>query len=59
MLTEIGQTLYAIRVNGQIVASNLPSRQLAEATLLNLPAEQRALAEIVPVTPEGKTVLFG
>lgn len=59
MLTEINQTQYAIRVNGRVVASNLPSRQLAEATLLNLPPEQRALAEIVPMTAEGKQVLFG
>jgi hypothetical protein len=59
MLTEIGQTLYAIRINGRTIVPNLQSRQLAEATLLNLPADQRAIAEIVPITPEGKTVLFG
>lgn len=59
MLTEIDQTLYAIRVNGQTLFTNLPSRQLAEAQLLILPQEQRALAEIVPITSGGKQVLFG
>lgn len=59
MLTEVGAMLYAIKVNGQIVANNIPSRVLAEATLFNLPPDQRKIAEIVPVTGDGKTVLFG
>lgn len=59
MLTEVQQTLFSIRVNGRVVASNLPSRQLAEAQLLTLPAEQRALAEIVPVTADGRSLLLG
>lgn len=59
MLTEIQQTQYNIVVNGRIVASNIPSRHLAEATLLTLPADQRALAEIQPITAGGKQVLFG
>lgn len=59
MLTEIETTLWAVRINGQIVATNLPSRQVAEHTLLNLPADKQMVAEIVPMTPQGKTVLFG
>lgn len=59
MLTEIDQTLFAIRVNGVIIASSLPSRTLAEAHLLTLSADQRAVAEIVPMTSQGKQVLFG
>lgn len=59
MLTEINQTQYAVKVGGQIVQSNLPSRQLAEAVILTLPQEQRAIAEVVPITSDGKTVLFG
>lgn len=59
MLTEINQTLYAIVVNGRTIATNLPSRQLAEATMLTLPANERALAEIIPITQGGKQVLFG
>jgi hypothetical protein len=59
MLTEINQSLFAVRVNGRTIATNLPSRQLAEATLLTLPQHERALAEIVSITSDGKTVLFG
>ena len=59
MLTEINTTLYAIRVNGATVVANIPSRPLAEATLFNLPPEQRAIAEIVTVTQDGKSLLLG
>ena len=59
MLTEVGTTLFAIKVNGQTIATNIPSRSLAEATLFNLPPDQRNIAEIVPITCDGKTVLFG
>lgn len=59
MLTEISNTQYKIIVEGRVVASNIPSYQLAEATVFSLPADQRAVAQIVPITPEGKTVLFG
>lgn len=59
MLTEIETTLWTVLVEGRPVATNLPSRQLAEHTLFSLPPEKRSLAEIVPVTPQGKTVLFG
>jgi hypothetical protein len=59
MLTEVGTTLFAIKVNGQTIVHNIPSRLLAEATLFNLPPEQRALAEIVVVTSDGRSVLLG
>lgn len=59
MLTEIGTTLWAVRVQGRIVVTNLPSQRLAENAVLSLPVEQRSLAEVIPVTPDGKTVLFG
>lgn len=59
MLTEINTTLYAIKVNGHVMVSNIPSRELAEATLFNMTPEQRALAEIVPVTPDGRSLLLG
>jgi hypothetical protein len=59
MLTEVSPTFFMVRVQGRTVASNLPSRQLAEATLFNLPPDQRAIAEIIPVTADGKAVLFG
>lgn len=59
MLTEINTTLYAIKVNGHVMVANIPSRELAEATLFNMTPEQRALAEIVPVTPDGRSLLLG
>lgn len=59
MLTEINQTFFAVIVAGRTVATNLPSRQLAEATMLTLPANERAQAVIVPITDGGKQVLFG
>lgn len=59
MLTEVNSTMYSVIVQGRVVATNIPSRLLAEATIFQLPADQRAIAEIVPVTSEGKQVLFG
>ena len=59
MLTEIQQTQYKIVVRGATVATNIPSRQLAEATLLTLNESDRSLAEILPITSDGKQVLFG
>lgn len=59
MLTEVNSTMYSVVVQGRVVATNIPSRTLAEATIFTLPADQRAVAEIVPVTSEGKQVLFG
>lgn len=59
MLTEINTTLYAIKVNGHVVVANIPSKELAEATLFNMAPEQRALAEIVPITPDGRSLLLG
>lgn len=59
MITEASPVLYSIRVNGITINANIPSRQLAEVAILNLPVEQRALAEIIQTTTDGKVVLFG
>ena len=59
MLTEVNTTSWVVRVHGQAVSANLPSQRLAEHALLQLPADQRAIAEIVPVTADGKMVLMG
>jgi hypothetical protein len=59
MITETTPMLYSVRVNGVTVCANMPSRSLAEAAILNLPLDQRAIAEVVPTTAEGKVVLFG
>lgn len=59
MLAEVNPTLYCVRVGGRVIATNIPSRVLAEATLFQLPPDQRALAEIVPVTQDGRSLLLG
>jgi hypothetical protein len=59
MITENLPTVYSVKVNGVVVCSNVPSRQLAEAAVMNLPPEQRIIAEIVTMTGDGKVVLFG
>lgn len=59
MLTEVSPTSWQVRIQGQVVSGNIQTKQLAEHFILSLPPAQRALAEIVPVTNDGKTVLFG
>lgn len=60
MLTENTPPLqYVVKVNGIIVSSNLPSKQLAENVVFGLPPEQRAVAVIEPTTATGQTLLFG
>lgn len=59
MLTEVSATQFNVIVQGKVVATSIPSKQLADMFIMNLPADQRALAEAVPVTTDGKTVLFG
>lgn len=59
MLTEINSTIYAVKVNGQIIVNNIPSRQLAESAVFALPPNERAIAEIVAFTDTGKALLLG
>ena len=49
---------YAVKVNGAIVASNLPSKQIAENVIFNLPPDQRAIAIIETMTATGQILLF-
>lgn len=59
MLTEINSTTYAIKVNGQYIIKDIPSYTLAESALYGLTPELRAVAEIVPLTTDGKSLLLG
>lgn len=59
MITEVNVTQFAIKINGVIVHNHIPSRQIAEATFYALSPEQRAIAEIVPITDNGKSLLLG
>ena len=57
-IKEDEQIHYVVKVNG-VAISSPTTRSLAEQQKLNLPTESQALAEIIPVTSEGKQVLFG
>ena len=59
MLTEVAPTKFMVKVNGQVIQADIPSRQLAESVVFQLPADQRHVAEIIAVTSDGKTALFG
>lgn len=59
MITENDQTKFVVKVRGVAVTLPMPSRNLAEAQLINLPMETRQFAEIVPVSPQGQEILFG
>lgn len=59
MLTEIDNVQYKVQVRGMSMGT-YPSRSLAEAAIFNLPADQRVLAEVVPVQQgTGKALLLG
>lgn len=59
MLTEVETTQYAIKVQGQVVGT-YQTRTMAEAALIMMPAQARALAEVVTIqSGTGKQVLFG
>lgn len=49
---------YVVRVHGQDVTAPVATQQLAEMKKMELEPEQQALAEVVPVTADGKQILF-
>lgn len=51
-------TQYALKVNG-VKIGQWAQKVLAENALVALPAETQPLAEIVPVDPSGRELLFG
>lgn len=56
---ESNQEYYIIKVNGKPVSPRYGSRLIAESERLKLDEPQRSVAEIVPVTEDGKDILFG
>jgi len=50
---------YVVKVNGVAVSTRFTERMMAEMAKNNLPEEQKMLAEVVPVTTDGKQVLLG
>lgn len=59
MLHEVEEAKYVIKANGVIVSIPFNSKILAEQHIENLPQDLRSIAEVVPVTPDGKEILFG
>lgn len=49
---------YVIKLNGEIVSKPFVSESQALHYISNLPQSQQPLAEVVPVTPDGKTLLL-
>ncbi len=59
MITEQEPSRFQVVINGVPFGAPQPTRFLAENLLVNLTPEQRLLAEIRPITLDGKQVLFG
>ena len=49
---------YIVKVNGQVRTAPLV-KQLAETALQSLPENEKAIAELVPVTAGGQELLLG
>lgn len=58
MVEQTQSLKYRVVVAGRTLNESF-TQQLAEQFIATLAPEQRALAEIVPVTNEGKQVLMG
>jgi hypothetical protein len=58
MLNETPTLKYRVVVEGRTLNESF-TQQLAEQFIATLAPEQRTLAEIIPVTGDGKQVLMG
>lgn len=58
LLTDGTVVYYAHKVNG-IIQRKFESSFLAEQEKAKMPQDQQQIVEIVPVTADGKEVLFG
>lgn len=59
MLVNSEQTYYAVKMNGKIITLPVGDRLAAEQAKLNLPEDQRMIAEVVTVTADGQELLLG
>lgn len=57
-MTNPNDIYYVVQVNGRAVTSPVASQHLAESKLIQLDPEQQQIAEIVPVTADGRQILF-
>lgn len=56
---ETEETKYVVKVNGQIVSPHYATVGLAEDAIKLLGEAHQSIAEVVPVTAEGKEILLG
>jgi hypothetical protein len=59
MITEQLPIKYIVVVNGVPISGQLPTKRIAEATILTLPITQQSIAEIRVVTTSGTELLLG
>ena len=58
MINEVNETKYAVKVNGQIVSPLYTTVGGAEDMIKLLSEAHQSIAEIIPVTADGKELLF-
>lgn len=59
MIREENETKYVVKVNGQTMSPPRLTRQMAQDDIKHLSEAHQAIAVVVPVTQEGKEILFG
>ena len=59
MLHENDKIMYVIKVKGQTVSIPYSSPSLAEQNISLLAPEHQLIAEVVPVTQDGREILLG
>ena len=59
MIENTEQVFYAVSVNGNICSPKYATPAGAESQISLLSEAHQAIAEVVPVTSEGKQLLFG
>ena len=60
LIDNEGNTVYyVVKVNGAAVSPRFSSHQLAEMQITHLEEAHQLIAEVVPVTADGKDLLLG
>lgn len=60
MITDdLDVVYYVVKVNGTAVSTPFNERMMADMAKNDLPEEQKMIAEVVPVTADGKQLLLG
>lgn len=56
---DMNVVYYAVKINGVITSAKYSEKMMAEMAKEQLPEDQKALAEVVQVTADGKQLLLG